>query len=126
MGKKKTSPKTEEAPARSFEEALDELREITGELEEGALGLEESMQRFEEGIGLLRHCRRILEEAEQKIEILIGFDEQGTPQTEDYDASATAAQAEGKAGRRKRSAPAGRKAGATDEEDSDEEDSTLF
>ncbi len=73
----------------SFEGSLAELQQIVHDLEEGDLGLEASLARFEEGIRLLRSCYRILEEAEQKIEILTGTDAAGNPVTEPFDASAT-------------------------------------
>ena len=85
---------------RSFEESLQELQQIVSELEEGEIGLEESLERFEKGIALLRSCYRILEQAEQRIEILVGRDADGEPLTEPFDASATVEQARGKAGRR--------------------------
>jgi exodeoxyribonuclease VII small subunit len=73
----------------TFEGALAELQQIVHDLEEGDLGLEPSLVRFEEGIRLLRSCCRILEEAEQKIEILTGTDAAGNPVTEPFDAAAT-------------------------------------
>lgn len=81
---------TEDAPR--FEDALEELQQIVGELEDGSLGLEESMQRFERGLKLLGSCYRYLEEAEKKIEMLTGFDAEGNPQTEPFDDQATFAQ----------------------------------
>ena len=87
-------------PGRSFEESLDELQRIVSELEEGDIGLEESLERFEKGIALLRSCYQILERAEQRIEMLVGFNDDGEPVTEPFDASATVERAGGKAGRR--------------------------
>jgi len=54
----------------SFEEALKELEEIAQKLEEGEMGLDESIASFERGIQLSRFCHKKLEEAEKKIEIL--------------------------------------------------------
>jgi exodeoxyribonuclease VII small subunit len=54
----------------TFEEALTELETIASQLEEGTLGLDDSITRFEKGIELARFCREKLEEAERKIEIL--------------------------------------------------------
>ena len=72
MAKRKSS-ETEQAPSASFEESLNELQGIVSELEDGALGLETSLARFERGIGLLRVCYSILESAEAKVEILTRF-----------------------------------------------------
>src|SRR5262249_24989278 len=72
-----------------FEDSLAELQRIVHRLEEGNLGLETSLLQFQEGIRLLRNCYQILEQAEQKIEILTGADAAGNPVTEKFDASAT-------------------------------------
>lgn len=52
----------------SFEESLTELQMIVADLEDGSLGLESSLARFERGVGLLRACYVILDSAEQRIE----------------------------------------------------------
>lgn len=54
----------------NFETALQELEDIAARLEDGSLGLEESISEFEKGIRLAKFCRLKLEEAERKIEIL--------------------------------------------------------
>ena len=78
------------ADSLNFETALDQLREIVSHLESGELGLEESLQRFEHGTKLLRTCYSTLEDAEQKIEILTKISDDGTLQTEPFDATSTA------------------------------------
>lgn len=88
----------------SFEESLDELQQIVTDLEDGQLGLSESIERFEQGMTLLRGCYSLLQDAEQKIELLTGFDRDGNPLTEEFDASASADQQQPRAGRRKRAA----------------------
>src|SRR5262249_60602381 len=55
----------------SFETAIERLEVIVGELEGGALTLEESIARYEEGMRLTRQLTRGLEEAEKRIERLI-------------------------------------------------------
>ncbi len=60
----------------SFEEALEALEKIVTELENTELPLEEALKRFEEGIKLARRCHQLLEEAEQKIEVLLKEDEE--------------------------------------------------
>lgn len=57
-------------PKQSFEDALAELEDIAVKLEDGSLGLDESIKEFERGIRLARFCQEKLEEAERKIEIL--------------------------------------------------------
>ena len=110
---------------KSFEESLGELRTIVGELEEGSLGLEDSLRRFEEGMTLLRNCYRVLEQAEQKIEILTGVDTDGEPLTEPFDARATAEQSGKSAGRRKQSSSARKQAEQTAAPEQDVDDSAA-
>ena len=78
MAKRKV-PEPQTAPAESFEESLTELQSIVSELEDGSLGLEPSLARFERGVGLLRACSIILESAEQKIETLTRFNDTAQP-----------------------------------------------
>lgn len=103
---------TNDEYALSFEGALTQLQEIVHDLEEGDLGLEPSLARFEEGIRLLRNCYQILEQAEQKIEILTGQDAAGNPTTVPFDATATFESAEKPAKKpgRRRSAAKGDRA----------------
>jgi len=54
-----------------FEEALERLEQIVCQLEEGSLGLDESLKIFDEGIKLTQLCTKKLEESEKKIQILM-------------------------------------------------------
>ena len=54
----------------TFEEALKQLETITEQIEQGRIGLEESIGKYEEGMKLVQYCRSVLEKAEQKIEQL--------------------------------------------------------
>ncbi len=54
-----------------FENALQRLTDIVETLEKGQLGLEASLTLFEEGTQLTRLCQKALQEAEQKVQILI-------------------------------------------------------
>lgn len=54
----------------SFESRLDELERIVKELERGDLPLEQSLSLFEAGMRLSADCKRQLEEAETRVEIL--------------------------------------------------------
>ncbi len=54
----------------SFEEQLQQLEKIIGQLENGQLNLDDSMQAFEVGISLAKTCQKTLDEAEQKIQYL--------------------------------------------------------
>jgi exodeoxyribonuclease VII small subunit len=56
---------------KKFEEAMKRLEQIVESLEGGDLTLEESLKIFEEGMKLIRFCSKKLEEAEQKVTLLI-------------------------------------------------------
>lgn len=62
----------------SFEAALERLEALVHSMEEGELSLEQSLQAFESGIRLTRQCQQALQEAEQKVQVLM--DAAGTPQ----------------------------------------------
>ena len=102
MARRAAKKKTPDEP--SFEEALEQLQEIVAELEERSTGLEPSMRRFEEGIGLLRTCYQTLEQAEQKIELLTAVDEDGNFTTEPFDATSTVKQKQKKTAAKKKPA----------------------
>lgn len=54
-----------------FEECLQRLEKIVQELEKGEVPLEKSITLFEEGMQLSSACRKELEQAEGKVEILL-------------------------------------------------------
>jgi exodeoxyribonuclease VII small subunit len=54
-----------------FEESLQRLEKVVAELEKGDIPLEKSLSLFEEGMQLSTTCRKELEEAEGKVEILL-------------------------------------------------------
>ena len=59
-------------PAKfNFEDALENLAELVEAMEEGELSLEESLKAFEQGIKLTRECQVALENAEQKVQLLV-------------------------------------------------------
>ena len=66
-----------------FEECLQRLEKIVQELERGDVPLEKSLALFEEGMQLSASCRKQLEEAEGKIEILLK--QNGRLQTEPFE-----------------------------------------
>jgi exodeoxyribonuclease VII small subunit len=61
----------ENTPAKSFEASLEELERIVKELEKGDLPLEQSLALFESGMRLSADCKRQLEEAESRVELLM-------------------------------------------------------
>ena len=66
-----------------FEESLERLEKIVQELEKGEVPLEKSLTLFEEGMQLSTTCRKQLEEAEGKVEILLK--QNGKLQTEPFE-----------------------------------------
>jgi len=57
--------------AETFEASLDELEKVVKELEAGDLPLERSLELFEKGMALSEICRKQLENAETRVEMLI-------------------------------------------------------
>jgi exodeoxyribonuclease VII small subunit len=57
--------------AESFEASLSELEKVVKELEAGDLPLERSLELFEKGMALSETCRKQLESAETRVEMLI-------------------------------------------------------
>jgi len=61
----------DDKPVESFETCLEELEKTVKELEAGDLPLERSLELFERGMGLSEVCRKQLEQAETRVEMLI-------------------------------------------------------
>ena len=54
----------------SFEQSLSDLEQLVSQMETGELSLDDSLKAFEKGVKLTRECQNILDEAEQKVQIL--------------------------------------------------------
>ena len=67
-------------PARTFETGVDELEQVVKQLEAGDMPLERALEFFERGMRLSDECRKQLEEAETRIEILIHRGEKVVPE----------------------------------------------
>jgi exodeoxyribonuclease VII small subunit len=52
----------------TFEQAIKELTGIVGKIEQGDIALQDSLQQYEKGMAMIKHCRKILQEAEKRIE----------------------------------------------------------
>ena len=59
-----------------FEESMEKLEKIAKELESDDLSLNDSVKKFEEGMKISQDCKKVLDEAEKKITILIDDTEQ--------------------------------------------------
>lgn len=71
MAKKSANPDVK----IDFEGAMRELEELVERMEQGDLSLEQSLKDFERGVALTRTCQQALQEAEQKVQILMRKDE---------------------------------------------------
>ncbi len=58
-------------PAATFEACLDELEKVVKQLEAGDLSLDRSLELFERGMVLSDSCRKQLETAETRVEMLL-------------------------------------------------------
>ena len=83
-----TEPTSDGLP---FEEALVELERTVRDLEDGRLGLDDALARYERGVGLIKSCHAHLRQAEQRILLLTGVDDAGRPVLQPFQHEATAA-----------------------------------
>jgi exodeoxyribonuclease VII small subunit len=66
------APLDPQVAAMGYEEAIEELEAIIGRMEKGETTLEESLREYARGDALVRRCRQILDQAEQRIESIAG------------------------------------------------------
>ena len=71
---------TEESSVAGLEKSLEELEALLQELESGELTLEAALAHFERGVKLTRQCQNALQEAEQKVEILLKKSPEAEPE----------------------------------------------
>ncbi len=91
----------------TFEQSLAELDRIVRDLEDGQLGLEDALNRYEAGVGLLKRCYAQLRQAEQRVLLLTGTDAEGRAVTQPFEHAATldAANADSKRRRKNENEP---------------------
>ena len=68
-----------------FEKKLERLEKIVEKMEGGELSLDASLKSFEEGVKLSRECHKQLDEAEQKVKVLLDIDDSGKAETTDFE-----------------------------------------
>lgn len=68
-----------------FEASLQQLERLVDQMEEGDLSLEDSLKAFENGVKLTRDCQQALQEAEQKVQLLV--EQNGELVTQPFDES---------------------------------------
>jgi exodeoxyribonuclease VII small subunit len=74
----------------TFEQSLAQLEQIVRDLEDAQMGLDEALGRYESGVGLIKRCQAQLQQAEQRILLLTGLDEEGQPVLQAFQHEATA------------------------------------
>lgn len=100
--------------APTFEEAYQRLEKIVRQLESAPVGLTEALRLYEEGIGSLKSCYRILEQVERRIEMLTSVGPGGEAQTVPFDeATVPMEEKVGRRTRRKSTAPGTPERGTT-------------
>lgn len=81
MSTGKNSNKTAKLP--DLETSLIEITTLIEQMEQGELSLEQSLNSFERGITLIKHAQKLLQEAEQKVQVLM--QNNGNEKLEDYE-----------------------------------------
>ena len=76
--------RSEQVDELGFDEVLARLRGVVAKLEQGSLGLEDSLRVYEEGVTLARRGHTLLDGAEKRVELLLRVGENG-PVTEPLD-----------------------------------------
>jgi len=64
----------------SFEDAIKELTSIVSKIEQGQIPLQDSLEQYERGMALIKHCRGILQQAEKRIEKISELEEKSKEQ----------------------------------------------
>jgi exodeoxyribonuclease VII small subunit len=84
-----SKPSAAKPPEQTFESAIERLEHIVEEMESDRMPLEQLLERYEEGIKLVKTCQEKLEAAEKRIEI-ITRNASGKPQLNVFEAGPTA------------------------------------
>ena len=64
----------------SFEQAITALTDIVSKIEKGDVPLQDSLDQYEKGMTLIKHCRSLLQTAEKRIEVISQQDEEASDQ----------------------------------------------
>lgn len=71
MAKTPTPTEATSVTPAAFEKSLDELEALVARMEQGELGLDESLAAFERGVALYRSCQGALDQAELRVRKLL-------------------------------------------------------
>jgi len=69
---------------QTFESDMAQLEKLVGKLEESDLGLEESLEAYEEGVKLIRNLTKILDKAQERV-LKLSRDEEGQIAFDEFD-----------------------------------------
>lgn len=69
---------------KSFEKSMENLEDIVNQLEKGNLNLDETVEKFEEGMKIAKQCNDMLEKAEKRITIIL--EKNGELEEKDFEA----------------------------------------
>jgi exodeoxyribonuclease VII small subunit len=81
----KTTQPTSSPQIASFEDGLATLGDLVARLESGGLGLSESIEAYERGVGILRQLNDELARADARVRLLVRIDEDGQPILADHE-----------------------------------------
>lgn len=82
----------------NFEESIKRLKAIVDRIEQGEIPLQDSLEQYEQGMALIKHCRTILQTAEKRIEkISKGQSAEPEPPQGEPNANSSGLQSEGQA-----------------------------
>jgi exodeoxyribonuclease VII small subunit len=88
MAQKKKNKKNETLDI-SFEQAIEDLTGIVNKIETGQVSLADSLEQYEKGMAMIKHCRGILLDAEKRIEQIAGNEDQEETDEDDADTDET-------------------------------------
>ena len=88
MAQKKKNKKSKTLDI-SFEQAIEDLTGIVNKIETGQVSLAESLEQYEKGMAMIKHCRGILLDAEKRIEQIAENEEHEETDEGDIDAEET-------------------------------------
>ncbi len=77
MGESSEGRRAPDGQEESYDAVVGRLERVVAELESGQLGLEQSIEKFAEGVRLARDASRKLEEAERRVELLVRGEDGG-------------------------------------------------
>lgn len=66
-----------------FEKAMTELSSLVNDLEAGNLSLDDALKAFEKGVNLTRQCQDALQQADQRVQILLTSAADAEPEEND-------------------------------------------